>query len=1142
MTDSLRDRIRDALGKPLNTGRFETCAVELLRSEYESLRWVPGPNDAGQDGLGKTFEGTEFLFVVTTAENVTRNLRDSITSYQNRGGDRQAVVLATSRKISGRIQLELPAKIKEEFGIELLEIHEREAFVDLLAAHPAWRRELLGLTSGPASALTRQFQRDHADLALSLIGRDDELHALSKAGGDLIVFGLPGVGKSFLLEHLCLNRDWGWLIRDHDQSIPDIADEILEKKPARIIVDDAQFDVQSATRLDQLRREIGCSFDIVACCWDSGKEEVAERMPAARAVQIPQLERTHIGAVFRDMGVHGPPHLVAEIINQARGRVGLAVTLARASQEHRGWDVLTGRMLTRQALKFNDRLFSEEFLHELGVIALADEDGLSQEQVGAALEADQRTVAKAIRRAATSGTIENHPYDRGLSRVQPRSLRFGLVREAFFGGPGSLDLERTLEQLESPAAAAIPLIVVAAEERTLDRAVITGLIDWSDADAAAVFAELGIEEFEQSAANAPQHLPKIARAAIRAHGLSERLLNALFKAAETAPNWQVSDHDHPLAIVRGRLSTRFAALQERVTVVRAATRWAAQGGSLIVAAQAAMTSVTTEIDDSELDPVNQDQISIYSGIQPAGLLRALDSVWDQILDFLRSRPEIPPRIVFAALRPWVQPGTMRDGAPFPVEAKQVLRDTARRIIPAVADVYRDRPIAMRRLAGMARHVDLELEGTREPFIHALYASRDPGQSIRRFEAEEPSEGEKSAVRLFADQRAHREPTELVVEIARIEAETAAIGVGLPPLLTTYVAELAARLRDPIGFADLLAARRTDPRLIDAATKDLTPEPTEAFHTLIGSLLSVDRYRRIGTHLALQKGGPRAARSLAMSRLRPDQADDVVFYFRIGLIVADELQAILEESNSRLSQDVALGALHFTIARSADSLLQPESLRLACRNRVVGYRAAGRADTDQIWMLEQLLCRDTELCVDWIEHWLRAAGQHASEWFPHELEEIADALPSCDKRRLIDALPPQLPAFRAGRLVRGLVNGDDELIRRFLRRDDVRHLRGAMFEGGPDETWVLRAGLTREAGCPAEQIAEWTTSGGFSWSGDESAAWERRIERLEELRDLASPEAREAAIDAIDACLAEFERRKSLALEEEKRERIFGRRW
>ena len=1121
MANSLRDRIRDAIGKPLDPDRFETCAVDLLRPKYESLTWVPGPNDAGQDGLGKTLEGTEFLLVVTTAENFTRNLRDNITSYQDAGGNRQAVVLATSRVVPGRTQLELPAKIKEEFGVDLIEIHEREAFVDLLADHPSWRRELLGLTSGPASALTRQFQRDHADLALGLIGREDELQALSEASGDLIVFGLPGVGKSFLLEHLCLNRDWGWLVRDHEQSISDLSDEILEKKPARIIVDDAHFDVQSAARLDQLRREMGSSFDIVACCWESWKDEVAECLPAARAVHVPQLERTDIGAVLREMEVHGPPRLVAEIIDQAQGRVGLAVTLARASQESKGWDVVTGRMLTKQALAFNNRLFSEEFLYELGVIALADEHGLSQQQVEQALGRDHLAVATAIRRVASSGTIETiSPYDRRL-RVQPRSLRFGLVREAFFGGAGSLDLERVLDKFETRSAAALPLIVVAAQDPRLDRSLIVELIDWSDAEPASAFAELGLDEFEQSAARAPQHLPEIARAAIRAHGLRERLLKVLFEAAEGGTSRQDADSDRPLAIIRRRLSSRTTSVAERIAVVEAANRWAAQGGSPQVAAEAAMASINPEVDDSELE---------------------LGSVWDRILSLLRNFPEIQPRFALDALHTWVHPGTKRDGEPFPIETKRALREAARRIIPELAKLYRDRPIVMRQLSRMARRVGVEVAGSSDPLIDALYSPRGPDEDDHPFEPTELTERAKQAVRLIAVEGAQREPSDLAVEIAGIVAETVAVRVGLPPLLTTYVAELAARLRDPVAFAHELIAQGTAPLLVEAATKELTLETTEALQALIESLLSADQYRRIGTRLALQEDAPSVARSLALSRLQPDQAADVVFYFRIGLIVADELQAIVEDSKSRLGQDVALGALHFTGTRGPDPLLLPASLLLACRDRVAGYRVADQSDTHQVWMLEQVLRRDMELCVSWIEHWLAAAAQHASEWFPRELEEVADGLPSCDKRRLIDALPPQLSTFRARRLVRGLVNGDHELIKQFLGRDDLRHLRRAMFECDLDETWMRRAGLAREAGCSAEQIAKWTMSGVFGWSGDESAERQRRIEQLVELRDLASSEACEAAIDAIDACIARFERRRSLALEEEKRERIYGSRW
>ncbi|MCY3734542.1 MAG: hypothetical protein OXG42_09715 [Chloroflexi bacterium] len=139
--------------------------------------------------------GTEFLFVVTTARDFTRNLRRSIRSYQDADGERTAVVLATSRPVSGRERLNLRSQIRREFGVELLDVHDRETFVGLLAEDPPWRIRLLRLSRGPAGALTREFQRDHADLPLGSVGRDAEFEALDSATGDLIVFGEPGPGS-----------------------------------------------------------------------------------------------------------------------------------------------------------------------------------------------------------------------------------------------------------------------------------------------------------------------------------------------------------------------------------------------------------------------------------------------------------------------------------------------------------------------------------------------------------------------------------------------------------------------------------------------------------------------------------------------------------------------------------------------------------------------------------------------------------------------------------------------------------------------------------------------------------------------------------------------------------------------------------
>ncbi|MCY3734541.1 MAG: hypothetical protein OXG42_09710, partial [Chloroflexi bacterium] len=656
--------------------------------------------------------------------------------------------------------------------------------------------------------------------------------------------------------------------------MPELADEIIEKRPQRIIVDDAQFSDQLVPHLIQLRREIERPFDIVACCWESETDRVKSLLPAARLVEVPLMERTEIRDVLWAMGVNGPPRLVAEIIGQARGRVGLAVTLARATQKRNGWEVVTGRVLTKQALAFNQRLFSDEFLYELGVIALLDEQGLSQVQIGEALGRDHVTVADAIRRIASSGTIESHPHDRDALRVQPRSLRFGLVREAFFGGPGSLDLRRVLEELENPQATAIPLIVVAATEHALDRGLVTGLIDWNDAEAPAVFAQLGLQEFEQAAASAPQHLGEIARSAIDAHGLSEQLLRVLFKAAQSTQLWRNSEHEHPLAIIRSRLTTRSTTVAERLVVAEAANRWAAQGGNPEIAGEAAAMSLTPAVDEGELEPVERDRILIHRGPQPVGLLRELDPVWDQLLSLLRSNPGVPPRMAFAALHPWVRPEAMADEEQIDAETRAVLRQAARRVIPELAGIYSARPIAMRRLSSMARHAGLDVAAPTDPFTHALYGSGEPEDDNRFDEFDEPEGDAQDAIRLIAERRGQREPSQLAAEISNVEAEAAAVGVRPPPLLRTYVAEVAARLQSPISFAHSLADQGSRPSLVEAATSVVEAGPSEEFRALVERLCSVGDYRRIGTRLGLQEGAPADVRALTIDGLRPEHTGDV----------------------------------------------------------------------------------------------------------------------------------------------------------------------------------------------------------------------------------------------------------------------------
>lgn len=1145
MPRSLRDQIRERLARPIHADRFEACAVELLRPRYASLSWIPGPNDAGQDGVGETETGTKFFLVATTSADYAQNLRKSIRSYLDAGGDRRAVVLATTRVVSGRRLLQLPQQIEEEFGVSLLAIHHQETFVELLAEHSTWRQDLLDLTAGPVTGLTRRFQRLHTDLALGLVGRATEVHSLLEAAGDLVVYGLPGVGKSYLLEYLCREHDWGWLIRDRDSSMPDLADEIIEKQPARVIVDDAHFDVQVLTRLVQLRAECTHPFDLVACCWESGKDDISERLPGAQQIDIPQLERGDIAAIVGAVGVSGPRQLIASIIDQAQGRTGFAVTLARASMSGEGWDVLAGRVLARQVLAFNRRYLPDEFRYELGAIALADGQGLTEEELAGALERDYIAVASAIRQAASSGAIDMaSTVDRRL-RVQPRGLRFGLVREAFFSGPGSLDVRRVLSRFEHRAVAAIPLIVVAAQEPTVDRRLIEDLIDWNDRESACAFAGLGIREFERAAANAPQHLPDIARSAMPAHGLDERILNVLLHAAKSRLLGTGEDQDHPLTIIRRQLTARHSSVVERERVAQGAVRWAERGGDSIVAAQAILSTVDPAVDEGELDPVEQNRISIYRGIQPLSLLRKLDPIWDRALAFCRAHPEVPPKLALDALHPWIYPDTMRDDGRIPPEVSEALRATAQRVATQLDDIYRDRPLALTRLASMASRGGLEVEPSGAPFVLALYGSRSPGEPDRVFDSSDLEADARQRIEQFANESAPRAAQELAAEIAHLESEAAAAGVHPPPLLPMYAAELTARTGSPVAFARALTERRCQATVVAAVAAALHGEQGRDLDELAQELLHDDPYHRIGTNLALQPGLSKSTRAQALSLLRTNQADDVVFYFRTGLIVWPEIKELVERTEYRLGQEVALTACFEALETKRDTPQMTESLQQACRDRVAGYRQSGLGDRHQSWMLEHVLRRDLDLCARWIERWMGDAVTNFATWLPDGIEDVSAALEPDARRSLIDLLPAQitlLPAPRQVRgLVRGLVDGDDDLVRHFLRRGDLDHFCSALFEGDLDEAWLHRVEIAVETGCSADQITQWTNSGSFGWSGDESTEWTRRIGLLEELRRQSPGNERAVVVDAIDTIIATFERRRTRAAEEEKRERVHGRR-
>ena len=1142
MSDRLHEEIKRAINEEIDGTAFERGAVDLLRTYYPSARPLSGGNDAGQDGLFELPDGRRGFIASTTDRDYAGNLRKSVQSHLDSGGERRLVVLGTSRPVSGQMRERLRRELAQELGVTLHEVHDQGEFIDLLYRNSRWRKDLLGVP-GVVGALTRIPLTAPPAPPMPRIGREAELERLRPVRGDLILVGKPGIGKTYLLEQL-MEEDWG--LFDALRSIPELEDAIRDAQPQRVIIDDAHLAPDDrVARVLHLRREMEGDFAVVVVSWPGYLDEAREQLPEADVVTIEELDREEIIEVIKAAGLSGPDGLLREINDQVRGRAGLAVMLARACRSGESYEVATGRRLLANLTHWYKRALPRLEVKPaelIGVLGLAGDEGVSTAEVAAALGESEPSVREAIRALASGGTIDEVGTWRepGVRRLilQPRNLRAAAIEQAFFSGPGSMEIAVAAGQLQQARGVGLVLTEAALRGAQISRDTIRRYLRWSDRQSAVAFGCLGEPELKEAVHQAPQHAVAIATEAYRAGVGSEFAISVLLGHALGPSGPLDKDSWDPLQVIARHLHGTRSTVEDRRLVVQITDEWLSDGGHPEVGARALKHAVHPGIDDSSLDPDLGDTIRIVRGVQSAAVISQMARLWDETLDVVARHPDVPIGPLIDALRDWFIPDRLLpdDASDISRELQITMRDTGERAVRQLAGIFADRPVVLRRLQQFVLHprVDVDIAFAIPSHIDALVPLNRFVSGYRG----DPQGWEDAAqvkVRALARETATLDPSErsrfILDSYAEVSRER-----SVTPQFQLFMTEIAEMLDDPAGLLDELEQLDAPWECREALLEKVVIERLAGWtEALARCVVREDSWPSV--LLALRYPVDGSIKEAAVQRIDQRHAPGIE-----TLIFRDELDEptlmlMLESTDRALAAFVALTLGSSRGQRERGSL--SEQLNERWREIAVSFCVSVSGSSPDDWRVLGILERDQPLLVLVIERWFEVLPDYPFASLPFGIEEKIANLPLQTRLALIASIPEGKANSDAFAVVEALVSDEVEAMRALFDRSELQRLHPWGLVGTPADSWMNRALLAMDHGWSASDIVSCSLPSKGGWTGAMSARWQERIDMFENLREELDEDDDARVGEIIDAGVEHFTQRRDSALAGERQRRVFG---
>jgi hypothetical protein len=1075
--------ILNGLSHPLDPDLFEQCAADLLRDEWPTLVPIRGGGDAGMDGAVADAKGPPFPLVCTTSDEVIRNLKKNLRSYVKSGGIRREALLVTSRPLTPE-RIRNIYKATSSLGFALRQIYTQEAIADRLYRSPRWCVDLLNLTGDPP-ALSALPASHRPVIPQPLIGRSDDISWLENSPGDLLLCGPPGSGKTFLLHAVSSPVDGLFIV---SKDLPQIAKNLRSENPRALILDDAHSNLDLIRQLRQWRLDTHADFRILANCWPGQRDQVAAalQVPGSSIRELRLLTRDEILEVIKNVGIQGPNGLLHELVDQADGRPGLAVTLARLCLTGSTRQVALGEALSTDVRLTFEPLVGKEAIQILSILAVGGDAGMRLKVAASYLGLPEMRVRDSVTQLAAGGVIDE--VNETTLSVRPEALRHALVRDAFFRGALSSDITEVIQLVPSHDDAALTLIGSCWREGAVPDCLLRNLVEQSTSGLVwTSYAGLGAAEAQWVLQDHPERMPSIIRPAL--FHIPGVVIPHLLTAATSDKREPHSHPDQPLRLIEDWIKSAWpgkqTAVPRRETLLDVALEWHKAGNNLGVTLNAVQLSLLPDFETSEQDPGAGDTLTLRWGYLNADELTELSNMWPRVHSFLQSTQIKDWRPVQDIVENWAY---MRKPVQnLPEQIMEIKRQGAIQFLKDVVGLAKDHPGILQWAKRTAESLRTKLSIEIDPEYEVLF----PIERLRNID-----KFQKTTLRranTLAVDWAKSSPQEIAKRLVMFEKEASLSGRTWPRMSPSVCIEIAKETDQPMAWIKALIEVQAPSDLIHPFIDRIKTVNASQLEIVLESCFKHPRLMWIGALTVLSMSAPsQKLLQLSLDSLS-GMANAIEFSCMRSEIPEHHVLLLLRHEDGEIAGAAAMGEWR----RST-----PPSVRTSLREV---WRLAVVKHVKEAHDLKSMFKADSRLAHDWLE--ARMEEDSLRVYRDREsLTEAAKALGVEERMQLIQEIDETKDL--AGPIIKLLVDDSVIVYKHLLAQNHLSSLHLVPLQGHPDEgEWSNQAQAALDKGYPADDVAGSVYGSSWGWTGKESLMWDGWANRFSKLESYDDPRIR-----------------------------------